>query len=68
MTDHKDLPETAKWSYKLEEISPGTYKIDATCVDGRTLSVKGTDIAELYKMTEEAVRELSKEHPDSEGS
>ena len=68
MTDSKDLPETAKWSYKIEETSPGKYRIDATCVDGRTLSVRGTDIAELYKTAEEAVRELSKEHPHAEGS
>lgn len=68
MTDPKDFPETAKWSFKLGETSPGNYKIDAVCVDGRVLSVRGTDISELYKMAEEAVRELSKDHPHAEGS
>ncbi len=68
MTPDKDFPETAKWLYRIEEISPGHYRIDATCIDGRTLSVKGTDIGELYRSAEQAVRELSKDHPDAEGS
>lgn len=57
----KEFPELPGWSFELEELPAGGYRVIATATSGRTFETKGTDGETLLAECRQEVAALSEQ-------
>jgi hypothetical protein len=57
----KEFPELPDWSFEIEELSAGGYRVTATAKSGRTFEAKGTDREALLAECRQEVAALSEQ-------
>jgi hypothetical protein len=57
----KEFAELPGWSFEIEELSAGGFRITATAKSGRTFETKGTDYEALLAECRQEVAALSEQ-------
>jgi hypothetical protein len=57
----KEFPELPGWSFEIEELPVGGYRVTATATNGRTFETKGTDRESLLAESRQEVAALSEQ-------
>jgi len=57
----KEFSELPGWSFEVEELSAGGYRVTATARSGRTFETKGTDREALLAECRQEVAALSEQ-------
>ena len=53
------FPDLSSWSFRVEEISAGVYRVVGKNIDGRTVESDGTDVDEVIRDCAEMARRQS---------
>lgn len=57
----KEFPELPGWSFEIEDLPPGGYRVTATAKSGRTFETRGTDYEALLAECRQEVAALSEQ-------
>jgi hypothetical protein len=57
----KEFPELPGWSFEIEELPTGGFRITATATSGRTFETNGTDCEALLAECRQEIAALSEQ-------